>query len=136
MGFTHWDNDWSWRGAYVIQAAFPAFVCATIFFLCPESPRYLIMKGHREKARKMISMYFTSSDDINHPFVDMMVAQIDESIENSAIGFRATWDFRIFFKRETAFRTFILLLYSLFQSWNGGKFTVCFETAAMLTFRD
>ncbi|KAI8721703.1 MFS domain-containing protein [Fusarium sp. LHS14.1] len=120
MGFTHWESNWSWRVAFLIQACFPAFVCCTIYFLCPESPRYMVMKGQREKARHMISRYFTSSDDVNHPFVDVMMSQIDESIETSAVGFRATWDFRVFFTKAAAFRTCILALYSVFQQWNGG----------------
>lgn len=67
----------------------------------------------------MISRYFTSSDDVNHPFVDVMMSQIDESIETSVVGFRATWDFRVFFTKAAAFRTCILALYSVFQQWNG-----------------
>ncbi|KAF4983737.1 hypothetical protein FZEAL_953 [Fusarium zealandicum] len=120
MGFTHWESHWSWRVAFLIQALFPLFVCCTIYFLCPESPRYMVMKGQRDKARITISKYFTSSEDINHPFVDVIMSQIDESIETSAVGFRATWDFRVFFTKAAGFRTFILLLYSIFQQWNGG----------------
>ncbi|KAM0543858.1 hypothetical protein ACHAPJ_012095 [Fusarium lateritium] len=120
MGFTHWESNWSWRVAFLIQAIFPLFVCVTIYWLCPESPRYMVMKGQREKARLTISRYFTSSEDVNHPFVDVLLSQIDESIENSAVGFRATWDFRVFFTKAVWFRTFILLLYSIFQQWNGG----------------
>ncbi|EEY19545.1 sugar transporter [Verticillium alfalfae VaMs.102] len=60
-----WHSNWQWRTAFFIQALFPAFVCCTIFFLCPESPRYLM----------------------------------DESIETSAVGFRAVWDFRVFFTK-------------------------------------
>ncbi|KAL6918577.1 hypothetical protein ACHAPO_009597 [Fusarium lateritium] len=120
MGFTHWESDWSWRVAFLIQAIFPLFVCVTIYWLCPESPRYMVMKGQREKARLTISRYFTSSEDVNHSFVNLMMSQIDESIENSTVGFRATWDFRVFFTKAVWFRTFILLLYSIFQQWNGG----------------
>ncbi|KAH6683582.1 general substrate transporter [Plectosphaerella plurivora] len=120
MGLQSWDNDWSWRAGFLIQATLPAFVCCTIYFMCPESPRYMVMKGQREKARDMIAKYFTASQDVNHPYVDLMMYQIDESIENSAIGFRATWDFRIFFTKKTYFRTIILLVYSVWQSWNGG----------------
>jgi MFS family permease len=124
MGFTHWESNWSWRVAFLIQAIFPFFVCVTIYWFCPESPRYMVMKGHREKARTMISKYFTSSEDPNHPFVETMIAQIDESIETSAVGFRAVWDFRVFFTKAVGFRTFVLLLYSIFQQWNGKTFNI------------
>ncbi|KAI1063141.1 hypothetical protein LB507_005552 [Fusarium sp. FIESC RH6] len=133
MGFTHWESNWSWRVAFLIQAIFPLFVCVTIYWLCPESPRYMVMKGQREKARKMISEYFTSSEDINHPFVDVLLSQIDESIETSAVGFRATWDFRVFFTRAVGFRTFVLALYSVFQQWNGGGIIGLYMDPALQT---
>ncbi|KAJ9422812.1 lactose permease [Fusarium oxysporum] len=133
MGFTHWESNWSWRVAFLIQAIFPFFVCVTIYWFCPESPRYMIMKGQREKARTMISKYFTSSEDPNHPFVETMIAQIDESIETSAVGFRAVWDFRVFFTKAVGFRTFVLLLYSIFQQWNGGGIIGLYMDPALQT---
>ncbi|KAF5600923.1 lactose permease [Fusarium pseudoanthophilum] len=133
MGFTHWESNWSWRVAFLIQAIFPFFVCVTIYWFCPESPRYMIMKGQREKARTMISKYFTSSEDPNHPFVETLIAQIDESIETSAVGFRAVWDFRVFFTKAVGFRTFVLLLYSIFQQWNGGGIIGLYMDPALQT---
>ncbi|KAF4456274.1 hypothetical protein F53441_1568 [Fusarium austroafricanum] len=49
-----------------------------------------------------------------------MISQIDLSIETSAAGFRAVWEFCVFFTKAVGLRTFVLLLYSIFQHWNGG----------------
>ncbi|KAF5642035.1 beta-glucosidase [Fusarium sp. NRRL 52700] len=103
MGFTHWENNWSWIVAFLIQAIFPFFVL------------------------------LSSSEDPNHPFVETLIAQIDESIETSAVGFRAVWDLRVFFTKAVGFRTFVLLLYSTFQQWNGGDIIGLYMDPALQT---
>ncbi|PNH40843.1 hypothetical protein VD0004_g6207 [Verticillium dahliae] len=130
-----WHSNWQWRTAFFIQALFPAFVCCTIFFLCPESPRFLVMSGQKEKARKVIADHMTTSGDPNSSFVDLMMYQMDESIETSAVGFRAVWDFRVFFTKGAGYRTFILLVYSIFQSWNGGGIIGLYLSPALDTIK-
>ncbi|KAI0379607.1 putative MFS sugar transporter protein [Hypomontagnella monticulosa] len=120
MGFTAWDSDWQWRTPLILEGLFPFIVCATIYLFCPESPRYLMLKGKREEARRVIAKYMTTNNDVNAPIVPLMVAQIEESIETSNSGVRAAWDYRVFFTKEVAYRTGVLLLYSVFQQWNGG----------------
>ncbi|KAG7053081.1 sugar transporter [Colletotrichum scovillei] len=120
MGLTNWDSDWQWRMAFFIQAIFPLFVCVTIYFLCPESPRFLYMRGKKEEARRVVARYMTTDNDINHEIVDLMILQIEESIETTKAGFRATWDFRVFFTKAVWFRTVVLAVYAVFQQWNGG----------------
>ncbi|KAJ2907248.1 sugar transporter [Zalerion maritima] len=120
MGFTKWDNDWMWRLPFILEAVFPLIVCVFLYIVCPESPRYLIMKGHRDRARKMITQFMTSNGDENDPIVPIMMNQIDESLETSNTGVRAAYDYRVFFTREVGYRTVILVLYSIFQQWNGG----------------
>ncbi|KAB5515539.1 general substrate transporter [Coniochaeta sp. 2T2.1] len=121
MGFSTWEgNDWQWRCPLILQGLAPAFVCATIYFLVPESPRYLVMKNQSEKARLVIAKYMTTSGDVNEPIVSLVLAQIEESIESSRTGLKAAWDFRPFFTKAVWYRTFILLIYSIFQQWNGG----------------
>ncbi|KAL0932289.1 MFS sugar transporter [Colletotrichum truncatum] len=120
MGLTTWESDWQWRAAFLLQAIFPVIVCVGLYTVCPESPRFLVMKGKKEEARRMIAKYMTTHNDINHEIVDIMILQIEESIETSKAGFRATWDFRVFFTRAVWFRTFVLAVYAVFQQWNGG----------------
>ncbi|KAF6808500.1 sugar transporter [Colletotrichum plurivorum] len=120
MGLTHWDSDWQWRMAFIIQAIFPVIVCIGLYTVCPESPRYLLMRGKRDEARRMVAKYMTTHNDINHEIVDIVIGQIDESMETTKAGFRATWDFRVFFTKAVWFRTFVLAVYAVFQQWNGG----------------
>ncbi|KAI0128303.1 putative MFS sugar transporter protein [Xylariales sp. AK1849] len=120
MGFTKWNSDWQWRTPLILEGLFPFIVCATIYFLCPESPRYLMMKGKREEARTVIARYMTTHNDPNAPIVPLIMAQIDESLEESNTGVRAAWDYRVFFTKQVRYRTMVLLVYSIFQQWNGG----------------
>ncbi|CRK31937.1 hypothetical protein BN1708_018881, partial [Verticillium longisporum] len=77
----------------------------------------------------------TTSGDPNSSFVDLMMYQMDESIETSAVGFRAVWDFRVFFTKGAGYRTFILLVYSIFQSWNGGGIIGLYLSPALDTIK-
>ncbi|OLN83399.1 Lactose permease 13 [Colletotrichum chlorophyti] len=133
MGLSKWDSDWQWRVAFFLQAIFPAIVCITIYLICPESPRYLYMRGKKEEARRMIARYMTTDNDINHEVVDLMIQQIEESIETTKAGFRATWDFRVFFTRAVWFRTVVLAVYAVFQQWNGGGIIGYYLSPALKT---
>ncbi|KAK9777129.1 putative Sugar transporter [Seiridium cardinale] len=134
MGFTAWTGtDWQWRTPLILEALFPFIVCASIYFLCPESPRWLVMKGRQDEARRVIAKYMTTHDDLNSPIVGLMMTQIEESLEESNTGMKAAWDYRVFFTKEVRYRTLVLLVYSLFQSWNGGGIIGQYLTPALET---
>lgn len=79
--FNELNNDWSWRIPLLLECLFPAIVCTLLYWWCPESPRYLIMKNKYDKARRVIAQVMTNSGDINEPLVGVMVRQIEESLE-------------------------------------------------------
>jgi len=116
VGFSRWDtSDWQWRLPILLQCVGPVFVCSSIYFLCPETPRYLIMKGRYDEARAVIAKTMTTHNDINAPIVPVVFRQIEESLESATAGtktLRAAWDFRVFFTRRVAFRTSIIVVYS------------------------
>lgn len=121
MGFANWTTggNWQWRVPLLLEAVGPVIFCATIY-LCPETPRYLTLKNRREEARKVIARYMTTANDVDAPFVRMVEQQIEESLEASRTGVKASWDFRIFFTKSARYRTMLLALYACFQQWNGG----------------
>ncbi|KAH7162189.1 sugar transporter [Dactylonectria estremocensis] len=134
MALTRLESDWQWRLAFMLQSVFPFFVCVTIYWWCPESPRFLVMKGKVQKAREVIAKYQTTNNDINDPIVPMVIAQIEQSLENSQTKtLTAAYDYRVFFTRAVGFRTTVLLIYSLFQSWNGGGIIGYYLTPALAT---
>lgn len=120
MGFTKLDNDWQWRAPLLLEGFFPLLLCVLIYILCPESPRFLIMKNKPAKARRAIAKYMTTDNDENAPIVPLMVAQIQESLETSRAGILSSYDFRPFFTKAAGYRTMLIIIYSCFQQWNGG----------------
>lgn len=120
MVFGTIDSNWSWRIPLVMEGLFPLIVCCTIYFLTPESPRYLVKRDQSEKAKEVIAKYHTTSASVDEPLVGVVVSQIEESLENERAGFSKFWDYRVFFTRVVLFRLLVLVLYSVFQQWNGG----------------
>lgn len=121
IGFTNIDSNWCWRIPLLLEGLFPLIVCCTIYVLTPESPRYLVMKGKKEQAKHVVAKYQTTEgDNLDHPLVNAVIQQIEESIENDKKGNRGAWDYRVFLKKGARYRLLVLVLYSIFQQWNGG----------------
>ncbi|KAH8424074.1 putative MFS sugar transporter protein [Aspergillus melleus] len=133
IGLSKMSGNWSWRIPLLLEALFPAIVCATIFFLTPESPRYYVMRGKPDAARRVVARYHTTSGNLNEPIVDMVVSQIEGSIENDRAGFRSFWDYRVFCTKVVRYRLFVLFLYSVFQQWNGGGIITYYMVPALET---
>lgn len=133
VGFTKWNSNYQWRVPLIFEAFFPLLVCITIFWWCPESPRYLILKGRREEARRVVAKYMTTHNDVNAPIVPLVLQQMEESLESSQSGVWAAYDFRVFFTKSVRFRTLVLVLYSCFQQWNGGAIISYYLSPALDT---
>lgn len=127
------NSNYQWRIPLILEAFFPVLCISTIYFLCPESPRYLVLKGRREEARKVIAKYMTTHDDVDAPIVPLIMQQIEESIESSRTGKWAAYDYRVFFTKAAGYRTFVLTLYSIFQQWNGGAIISYYLSPALDT---
>lgn len=132
-GFTKWNSDFQWRVPLILEALFPLLVCITIYWWCPESPRYLLLKGRHEEARRVLARHMTTHDDVNAPIVPLIMQQMEESIESSKVGVRSSYDYRVFFTKAVGYRTFVLILYSIFQQWNGGAIISYYLSPALDT---
>ncbi|KAK6341141.1 hypothetical protein TWF696_008228 [Orbilia brochopaga] len=119
-GFQKIEGNWSWRAPFLVQALFPLTTCISMYLLSPETPRFLVMRGRREKAKEVVARYMTTAADPNTPFVEAVVSQIEHSLEEGTSGFRDFWDFRVFFTKPVRYRLMLLTSYSIFQQWNGG----------------
>ncbi|RAO71487.1 uncharacterized protein BHQ10_007499 [Talaromyces amestolkiae] len=133
LGLANIPGNWSWRVPFLLEALFPLIVCLTIFFLTPESPRYYVMRGQIEKAKQVIAKYHTTSGDVNEPIVGIVIKQMEESLENERAGFRNFWDYRVFFTKAVRYRLLVLVLYSVFQQWNGGGIISYYMVPALET---
>ena len=133
IGLADVTGDWSWRIPFLLEAVFPAIVCITIYLLTPESPRFQILRGKREEAKKMIARYHTTSGDINEPLVEAVTQQIEDSLAHETSSHRDFWDYRVFFTKPVRYRLLILVVYSVFQQWNGGGIISHYMVPALQT---
>ncbi|KAL4765423.1 putative MFS sugar transporter protein [Aspergillus foveolatus] len=133
IGINKMDGNLQWRLPLYLNMIFPALVCLGMFTLCPESPRYYIMRGKRDKARHVIARYHTTSGDVNQPIVNIVISQMEASIENDRAGHQKFWDFSVFLKRTVLYRLMVLFLYSVFQQWNGGGIITYYMVPALNT---
>jgi len=70
---TLWLDYPAWRWMFWLQAI-PAAIYLIALFFIPESPRYLVVKGHNERARKVLTRLFGPEE------ADRKVAEIGASL--------------------------------------------------------
>ncbi|KAL3482322.1 general substrate transporter [Aspergillus californicus] len=133
IGITKIDGNLQWRLPLYLNMIFPALVCMGLYTLCPESPRYYIMKGRPLDAARVIAKYHTTSGDVDQPIVKITVSQMEASIENDRAGHKSFWDFSVFLTRIVRYRLLVLALYSVFQQWNGGGIITYYMVPALET---
>ncbi|KAL1853092.1 hypothetical protein VTK73DRAFT_9108 [Phialemonium thermophilum] len=62
FGSLHWgETNWSWRAPCLFQLMAPVVVLVFLFFI-PESPRWLIHHGQKEKAIEILARYHANGD--------------------------------------------------------------------------
>lgn len=98
IGFSKIDNDWCWRIPLLLEGLFPAIFCALVFVLTPESPRYLVLRGKIDQARRVVARYQTTEgDNLDHPLVNAVIAQIQESLTSDTARDKKWWDYRVLY---------------------------------------
>jgi len=110
-------SDWGWRIPSLIQALSSVVQLASCFFI-EESPRWLVSKGHEEKARHIITKYHANGD--NEDYIALIeMEEIKEALrlEREAL---ATTSYLSFFKTKgNRLRFFIILAVGFFSQWSG-----------------
>ncbi|EJT97060.1 general substrate transporter [Dacryopinax primogenitus] len=102
-----YSTTWSWRLPLVLQAVFALlqFIC---LLFCPESPRWLIATGKRQKAIDVLVKHHANGD-IDSPLVELEVAEIDSQIEADSIAKAYSW--MEFFKTKGSRRRFYIMCF-------------------------
>lgn len=86
------SDDMSWRVPFLLQMTFAA-VNFLFIMACPESPRWLYARGHKDKAARILADLHSRDNDTQSPLVQMTMAEIDENVSLSGADKR-WWDFR------------------------------------------
>ncbi len=107
----------TWMVPVYLQIACPLIVCCGIM-LCPESPRWLVMKGRREQAKQILIKYHANGD-ATHPSTEFEMNEIEQSLEaerGSASLLAVSFDIRGLFKtRANRYR----LMLAMVMGWCG-----------------
>ena len=101
----------------------PAVIWGSVIFICPESPRWLLLTGQREKA--MVSMSKLRHLPIEHPLLQDEVAGIDAQVlqESEAVGNARQWSLlkETLLPVENRRRFFLIFFATLFSQWSGAN---------------
>ncbi|GAA6009976.1 hypothetical protein JCM10207_007502 [Rhodosporidiobolus poonsookiae] len=112
-----WTDNWGWRLPTLVQALGPAVVAFGAPF-CPESPRWLVAKGRREDAHKILASQHANGK-MDDPMVLQELVDIETALERERgdkLGIRS------FFKTPgNRHRLLILLGTSVGAQLNGAS---------------
>ncbi|KAB8243389.1 hypothetical protein BDV35DRAFT_383253 [Aspergillus flavus] len=114
--------DEQWMLPTLLQIV-PAVVWGFGTFLCSESPRWLLYKGHREEAAATMSKLRHLPRD--HSVVLSELAGMDAQIlhETEAVSNATVWDLlkETFVPVENRRRFFLIFMATLFSQWSGAN---------------
>ncbi|KAH7028974.1 lactose permease [Microdochium trichocladiopsis] len=109
-------DTWAWRIPSILQGAIPVIQLAGLAFV-PESPRWLVARGHTEKARKVLAD-FHAGGDLNAPLVNFELREIEAALELEAEMSKTSW-MELVRNPANRKRTLIAVIVGWFAQWNG-----------------
>jgi len=123
-------DTWAWRIPSLLQGAIPALQLLGLFFL-PESPRYLMARGHVDKARKVLAD-FHAGGDMNAPLVNFELAEIEAALELEIEMSKTSW-MELVRSAPNRRRTLIAVIVGWFAQWNGAAVLSYYLTLVLNT---
>lgn len=79
LGTGQWQSTWAWRAPSLIQGIF-SVLCIAILPFIPESPRWLVDKGHIETARIVVAQANANSN-VDDPVVLAVFKEIIDTLK-------------------------------------------------------
>jgi MFS family permease len=109
-------NSWTWRLPVVLQALWNV-IQLPILLLCPESPRWLAMKGRNDEAKQILAKYHANGD-LDDELVNLEYNEILETIAADTNRESNSWLAMIKTKSNTR-RTLLVIFIGLSTQWVG-----------------
>ncbi|KAF2724480.1 aflYb/ hxtA/ putative hexose transporter [Polychaeton citri CBS 116435] len=117
FGGLYIPHSWSWRFPTIMQLFFPSLQVIGLF-IAPESPRFLIAKGKRDKALEILAKFHANGDKddalVQYEFQEMCEAIAREANATSGTGFKA-----FFQTKGNRHRLLICFLVGIMIQWAG-----------------
>ena len=129
FGSSHIDSDWDWRTPVILQIP-----CAVIYALglmfFPESPRWLLINGKEEAARRSFGKYFNK--DPQSDVITAQVREVETYIEfEKSLSSTTSWT--ELFHRSYIRRTLISFMVAVLSPFSGitlvGNYAAVFSSA-------
>ncbi|PCG90188.1 Major facilitator superfamily domain, general substrate transporter [Penicillium occitanis (nom. inval.)] len=117
FGTRNYGNSWAWRVPSLLQILLP-IVALPGFWYCPESPRFLIDKGHIEEARRIISTFHAGDDD-NSPLVNYEMQEIETAIAAEKTAKHSSSYADMSRTKGNRWRLAITVSLAIFSQWSG-----------------
>ncbi|KAJ1326066.1 hexose transporter-like protein [Microdochium nivale] len=109
-------DTWAWRIPSLLQGAIPVLQVTGLIFM-PESPRWLVAKGRKEQARKILADYHAGGD-MDAPLVLFELNEIEAALELEAELSKTSW-MELVRTPANRKRTLIAAIVGWFAQWNG-----------------
>jgi MFS family permease len=110
-------STWSWRIPSLLQGALPFLQLLGMYFL-PESPRWLVARGRREEAHKILVDYHAGGDR-ESPLVNFEMAEIEHALTIEADTMSQNSWLDLVKTPANRKRTLIAVIVGMGAQWNG-----------------
>ena len=101
FGSGHLQTSWSWRIPSMIQLVAPVFIAIVLPWI-PESPRFLLSKGHEAKATALLLKHHANGASYDE-LVSWEIAEIKAALAAESagleLGWRVLWHTKAYLKR-------------------------------------
>lgn len=111
----NWPNSWSWRAPSLVQAV-PAILQVIMYFVVPESPRWLALHGKPDEALKVLIKYHGQGQEteaVRQTFLD-----ITENSGKQVEDNQGSWK-DLFANKSITIRTVIAMVVGIASQWSG-----------------
>lgn len=112
------ENTWSWRIPSLLQGVPSVIQMFLVFWLIPESPRWLVSNGRVEEARAILLRLHCNGDE-SDPLIDFEMHEITEGIRQDQEIAKTTTYRSLFATPGNRRRMLAIIPYSFFSQWSG-----------------
>jgi hypothetical protein len=112
------ENTWSWRIPSVLQGVPSLVQILLVFWLVPESPRWLVSHGRVPEARAILLKWHCNGDETD-PLIDFEMHEITEGIRLDQEIAQTTTYRSVFATPGHRRRMLAIIPYSFFSQWSG-----------------
>lgn len=123
-------SSWSWRIPSLLQVSF-SLIQAVLSLFAPESPRWLISKGQKQKAFDILVKYHGDGDP-NSRLARFEMAEITATLEYEIIQKQSRWKEWVATKGNKH-RLFLALFIPMMLQWSGNALTSYYLHDVLLT---